>query len=240
MLHNFLVDVASPSSEFILLEAGRSLMLVARSFSEAFKGSVGLLSEQHRTHLQTVMRNAMQYTAGNPNQEHRPGTGQPGGSHLTSSSNNIISTKISTTDSNTDINNFPNNLNMGPTSGIGINTVVNSTLAGDLSNNTQQSAPLTLSPPSIQTSGLKFDISKFKSSASASAAVLRPLGTFTRRTIVRESSETFSGKLNENDGEREVQNVGREDGEEGNDDGEKDGESRDGYNTNISNGEDSP
>ena len=223
-------------------------MLVARSYSDAFKGSVALLSEKHRTHLQNMMRNSMQYTTSNLSQEQGPGPGlgpvpglgpgQSRGSHVTSINDNIINTKISTNDYNVDINSTSINLNMGPISGMG--AVANSNLAGDINNNIQLSVPSSLSPPNIQTSGLKFDMSKFKSSASASAAVLKPLGTFTRRTIVRESSETLSGKFDENGVESEVQNGGRQDGEEGNDGEEKEGESRDGYNTNISNGEDSP
>ena len=218
-------------------------MLVARSYPDAFKGSVALLSEKHRIHLQNVMRNAMQYTASNQSQDQGPGPGpgpgQSRGSHLTSIKDNMITTKISTNDSTVDINSTSINLNIGPISGMG--AVANSNLAGDINNNNSQlSVPSSLSPPSIQTTGLKFDMSKFKSSASASAAVLKPLGTFTRRTIVRESSETLSGKFDDNGVESEVQNGDRQDGEEGNDGEEKEGESRDGYNTNISNGEDSP
>ena len=50
-------------------------MLVARSYPDAFKGSVALLSEKHRIHLQNVMRNAMQYTASNQSQDQGPGPG---------------------------------------------------------------------------------------------------------------------------------------------------------------------
>lgn len=52
------VDCTPPSA----LACGRSLTHLARSCADAFRASVGSLSEQHRFTLQAVMRAAMSHT----------------------------------------------------------------------------------------------------------------------------------------------------------------------------------
>ena len=54
-----------------VLQCGQSLTALARSCGDAFRGSVGGLSEQHRTVLQYVMRIAIAQTQA-PTQEYTP------------------------------------------------------------------------------------------------------------------------------------------------------------------------
>lgn len=57
-----------------VLQCGRSLTTLARSCGDAFRGSVGGLSEQHRTVLQYVMRMAIAQTQTLPHTQTQPHT----------------------------------------------------------------------------------------------------------------------------------------------------------------------
>ena len=246
LAHNFLcifsIDGSEADSGLTALECGQSLMMVARSCPDTFRSSVGSLSEQHRTHLQSVMRSAMRHTTNNSNQEQGHGQGKV----TTTTSSHFNGCEGITNNANIESSNMISN-EANTNSSVG--TQILGTIYRD--NNIQQLSSTIPPVPGPQTLGLKFDMSKFKNSASASAAVLKPMGTFTRRTIVREMSGSFSGSSKSIEGGTGVDGMGGNDknrngdgdgdGEEGDENGgEKEGESRDGYNTNISNGGDSP
>lgn len=59
-------EVVVTECQGYVLHCGRSLTALARSCGDAFRGSVGGLSEQHRTVLQYVMRIAITQTQSQP------------------------------------------------------------------------------------------------------------------------------------------------------------------------------